>query len=196
MTSEHQIAANRLNAQKSTGPQTPEGRAAVRLNSVKHGLSAETLVLAGEDESEFTALHDALRHEHRPATPTEDALVRQLAMAIWRQIRLFHTEGAFLSRGQKREAAASPDTWTQLAFALTRDSVSANMLSKLSRYEARLERSIRAALEQLARLRAQRPTKNAKQTQSEPVPPPFAPIAIHEMPACPPEEDVQAASAA
>ena len=45
MATEKQIAANRLNAQKSTGPKTPEGRAAVRLNGVKHGLTAETLVL-------------------------------------------------------------------------------------------------------------------------------------------------------
>jgi len=41
MATDRQIAANRKNAQKSTGPKTPEGRAAVRLNGVKHGLTAK-----------------------------------------------------------------------------------------------------------------------------------------------------------
>jgi hypothetical protein len=38
MTSEKQIQANRRNARKSTGPKTPEGKDAVRLNANKHGL--------------------------------------------------------------------------------------------------------------------------------------------------------------
>jgi hypothetical protein len=49
MASQQQIDANRRNSQKSTGPKTPEGRAAVRLNGVKHGLTASTLVLKGEE---------------------------------------------------------------------------------------------------------------------------------------------------
>jgi hypothetical protein len=75
MSTDKQIVANRLNAQKSTGPKTPEGRAAVRLNGVKHGLYAETLVLPGERESDFTALLESYEAEHQPATPTEEALV-------------------------------------------------------------------------------------------------------------------------
>jgi predicted metallopeptidase len=64
MATDKQIAANRLNAQKTTGPRTPEGRAAVRLNGVTHGLTAQTLVLKGEGESDFKQLSD-------------DALLRQ-----------------------------------------------------------------------------------------------------------------------
>jgi hypothetical protein len=59
MASEKQFEANRQNAQKSTGPKTPEGRAAVRLNGVKHGLTAETIVLKGESEADFTAMLDS-----------------------------------------------------------------------------------------------------------------------------------------
>jgi hypothetical protein len=37
MTSDKQIQVNRRNALKSTGPKTPEGKAAVRLNARTHG---------------------------------------------------------------------------------------------------------------------------------------------------------------
>src|SRR3982074_1281046 len=95
MASEKQFEANRQTPQKSTGPKTPEGRAAVRLNGVKHGLTAETIVLKGESETDFTSLLDSLEAEHDPATPTEQALVVQLAMATWRLRRLYHQEAGF-----------------------------------------------------------------------------------------------------
>ena len=44
-----QIAANRLNALKSTGPRTPEGKARSRANALKHGLCA-TVVVAEDAE--------------------------------------------------------------------------------------------------------------------------------------------------
>ncbi len=82
MATAKQTAANRLNAQKSTGPRTPQGRAAVRLNGVTHGLTAKTLVLKGESESDFKALFESLAAEYEPETPTEETLVADLAMAI------------------------------------------------------------------------------------------------------------------
>jgi hypothetical protein len=95
MATDQQIAANRLNAQKSTGPKTPEGRAAVRLNGVTHGLTAETIVLKGESAADFTNLLNSLEAEHAPTTPTQEALVVQLAMATWRLRRLYHSEAGF-----------------------------------------------------------------------------------------------------
>ena len=53
MTTEAQVLANRSNAQKSTGPRTPEGKAAVAQNAVQHGLLAQEVVIKGEDPQEF-----------------------------------------------------------------------------------------------------------------------------------------------
>src|ERR1700680_2536992 len=66
MATEKQFEANRQNAQKSTGPKTPEGRAAVRVNGVKHGLTAETIVLKGESEADFHRHARFLRSRARP----------------------------------------------------------------------------------------------------------------------------------
>src|SRR5271155_983507 len=97
MSSQAQIDANRLNAQKSTGPRTPQGRAAVRLNGVTHGLTAQTLVLKGESESDFKALFDSLEAEYEPQTPTEESLVAQLAMATWRLRRVYNMEAGYFN---------------------------------------------------------------------------------------------------
>src|SRR5258708_20618413 len=101
MSSQRQIEANRLNAQKSTGPTTPEGSAAVSLNSLKYGLYAETLILPGEDPAAFEALLDRLDAEHQPATPTEEGFVSQIAMAAWRRARIQRMEVAFYKSEHK-----------------------------------------------------------------------------------------------
>jgi hypothetical protein len=49
MMSDKKIEANRRNALKSTGPRTTEGKAAVRLNALRHGLRSEEVLLSGED---------------------------------------------------------------------------------------------------------------------------------------------------
>jgi hypothetical protein len=50
MTSAKKAQANRQNALKSTGPKTPEGKASVRHNALKHGLLAQEVLLPEEDE--------------------------------------------------------------------------------------------------------------------------------------------------
>ena len=49
MSSRKQIEANRLNAQKSTGPRSVEGKAAIRFNALKTGIDAKSQVIPGED---------------------------------------------------------------------------------------------------------------------------------------------------
>jgi hypothetical protein len=56
MTSARKAESNRRNALKSTGPKTPEGKAAMRLNALKHGLLSREIFLPGEDEAALEEL--------------------------------------------------------------------------------------------------------------------------------------------
>src|SRR5881628_3213748 len=167
MATQPQIEANRANAQKSTGPKTPEGRDAVRLNGLKHGLTVSTLVLKGESESDFESLLDSFEAEHRPSTPTEEALVRQMAMAQWRLRRLYHVEAGFFTARlhDLRRDFKTPQFADRLATIVRDDCRNANALVNLSRYEARLERAFYRALQELQRLRARCPANLKNQTQ-------------------------------
>jgi hypothetical protein len=97
MATQSQIDANRRNAQKSTGPTTPEGRAAVRHNALKHGLTAEILIPSMEDQPDFDRLCDAFETEYQPVGPTEESLLENLAAAKWRLSRA-HRKPAFVKR--------------------------------------------------------------------------------------------------
>ena len=88
IASQKQIDANRRNAQLSTGPKTPERKAAV-----KHGLSFfRTIVLREENRQEFEELLDAFRSECQPQGPPEQSLVFQLAATGWRLRRISRIE--------------------------------------------------------------------------------------------------------
>jgi hypothetical protein len=92
MTSEKQIAANRLNAQRSTGPRSLEGKAASRRNAMTHGALAKIVVVDGEDEAGFQLLLQGLFDQFDPQTELEQRLVDKLAIAIWRDRRLAESE--------------------------------------------------------------------------------------------------------
>jgi hypothetical protein len=61
MTSEAQLAANRFNALKSTGPRTAAGKAVVAVNGIKHGLLSREIVLKGEREVDLVDFGKRLR---------------------------------------------------------------------------------------------------------------------------------------
>ena len=87
MASELQIEANRRNSKRSTGPKTPEGKAASRLNALKHGLTARDAVIPGEDKRQFNQLLNAYLDHLQPVDPVETLLVQQMVMAAWRLTR-------------------------------------------------------------------------------------------------------------
>ncbi len=96
MASEKQIAANRANALKSTGPRTADGKAISRRNALTHGLRAEQLMLASEDPALFERLREALFDQFAPETVYEEQLADQLAGLIWRLKRVPVFEAAML----------------------------------------------------------------------------------------------------
>jgi hypothetical protein len=96
MTSEKQRAANRANAQHSTGPKTPEGKAAVRLNACWHGLFARDNILPGEDPDAFDDLWNQIRANLLPEGPIEEFYVDRVVNAMWRLRRLEQAEIALL----------------------------------------------------------------------------------------------------
>ena len=87
MSSLKQIEANRLNSQKSTGPRSVEGKAAVRFNALKTGIDAQSQVIPGEDPAALALLTAEYYDRYRPATPEVRALVDTLITAEWLQRR-------------------------------------------------------------------------------------------------------------
>jgi hypothetical protein len=177
MATREQIAANRRNAQRSTGPKTPEGKAAVRLNALKHGLTAENAVIDGEDEEAFDELLNTFLDDLQPAGPLETALVHQVVMAQWRLARCRAIETGFFNLGlidHKPDLEADYNGLIdadKLAHVFRRDACpTPSVLETLARYEARIERAFYRALHELQRLPAVRKTNSVEQTQSTPKP--------------------------
>jgi hypothetical protein len=74
-----QIAANQKNAQLSTGPRTPEGKAISRGNALKHGLAGEGVVLPADDAADLERLDLELQADLRPSNALARVLVRRVA---------------------------------------------------------------------------------------------------------------------
>ncbi len=96
MATDAQFAANRRNAQKSTGPITPQGKKKTRLNALKHGLRATIPVLPGEDASALEDRRQAWIDAKTPSDAVELYLIENAVAASWA-----------LDRGRRLDAAAA-----------------------------------------------------------------------------------------
>jgi hypothetical protein len=105
MTSARKVEANRQNALKSTGPKTPEGKNASRLNSLRHGLLSEEILLPGENEEVFRQFGERLRAELQPVGELENLLVDRIVEASWRLRRLRRVESGIFAWGLYEEQA-------------------------------------------------------------------------------------------
>lgn len=97
MSSLKQIQANRLNAEKSTGPKSEEGKALVSQNATKHGLLSSQAVLPWEESASLGALEEGLRAELQPKGELERVLVDRVASLVWRLRRAGKIEAAILA---------------------------------------------------------------------------------------------------
>ena len=94
MASQSQIAANRRNSQKSTGPRSSEGKAKTRFNALKFGIHAKSQVIPGEDPAELEAIAEQYRQEFSfaPSSRREVVLLNALVAFDWQLQRLRKAE--------------------------------------------------------------------------------------------------------
>jgi hypothetical protein len=92
MTSWRQFQANRLNALKSTGPRTEEGKRTSRRNALRHGLTAETVIDGLEDSEDYRGFEAAIIADYDAETAVERELVLRLASLLWRLRRIIAIE--------------------------------------------------------------------------------------------------------
>jgi hypothetical protein len=159
MTTEKQNEANRINAQKSTGPRTDEGKQRSSQNALKHGLLAQRSVIPGEDPAEFDALVTWFENTFNPSNAYEASLVRQMADADWRLQRISHLEKAYLSSAVEDTLAhfkqfhrdePEPDT-VKLLGDILQNRVS--QIGHFSRYETHQSSRLHRCFKQLIELR-------------------------------------------
>ncbi|MGH9583349.1 MAG: hypothetical protein ACRD4O_10470 [Bryobacteraceae bacterium] len=70
-TSPAAVAANRANAQLSTGPNSLEGKAKSTLNAVKTGLTGRTVLLPADDAAAYESHVQRFMKDLEPGRPRE-----------------------------------------------------------------------------------------------------------------------------
>lgn len=106
-TTEHRLAANRANAQLSTGPNTAAGRVRASRNATRHGLLSARLFLDDEDPAAFDAMAAELAASLNPVGAIEVALVERIAVTMWRQRRLVQAETATIALARTAKKIAN-----------------------------------------------------------------------------------------
>ena len=137
MATKKQIAANRRNAKKCTGPKSPEGKAASSMNNLRHGLRARTIILPGEQLEDFDQLHAGLQDQYQPQNAAEQHLVDQAAIAQWKLARAEAYEARAFEKDSSIEACQA-------------------RLSQMTLVTGRLERAFFKAYKELERIQAAR----------------------------------------
>ena len=116
VSSAARLAANRRNAQKSTGPRTAAGKRRAALNSQRRGLAppeiARQLQERGEDPDDFRGLHRDLVALFPPHEASDKTAVRVLAETWWekaRRLRDWAAEGKPVTCDLARDLDAKMD---------------------------------------------------------------------------------------
>jgi hypothetical protein len=184
-----QIQANRLNAQKSTGPRTTEGKERASQNAVKHGLLAKEAVIQGEDPAEFEMYREGMLATLAPVGPVEAMLAERVVGLSWRlrrAERLQNVAFAALDEGEPTELLeARLNEWKQhkgserdrtvcgvldkdaaLGKTVVEDFAGARVLDRMLMYERRIESSLYRTMAELRKEREARKTANAPEEAS------------------------------
>jgi len=105
MSSDLQLHANRANAQLSTGPKTPDGKAKSSLNAVKTGLTGRTVLLPGDDAAVYQQHIQRLVDRYKPSGDEEATLTQSIADTEWRLLRVPSLEMGIYALGRLEFAA-------------------------------------------------------------------------------------------
>jgi hypothetical protein len=178
--SDKQLAANRANAARSTGPKTPEGKARSAQNAVKHGFTASTFtVVRLEELKEIANLKADLVSVYQPVNAQELFALERMALAQQSMLRAARLESGLFTNSlnetldgegrafcpMSKELAGEGDANVAfeqnlnycLADGFMRQARQSNGWSVFLRYQAQAERQYRRALEEFNRLKALRP---------------------------------------
>jgi len=158
-TSGKQRAANRRNAQKSTGPLTAATKSKVRLNAMRDGFNGQVTTLSTEDRPVYEKFKSQFIADLAPKTVMELSLAHSIAWDTWRLNRLRAVEMNIYALGASDPATAvdcnTPELQTAMSDALTFQKES-RTFGLMSIYEQRMNRSIHKNLETLRGLQAVR----------------------------------------
>ena len=172
MVSEKQLAANRANAQHSTGPRTVEGKQRSSLNARRHNLTGQVTAMTDEDRIAHDAFSKALISAMAPEGALELQLAQRVATDSWRLNRASAIEDNIFALGFTDHAndidADHPELHAALTAArtFTREAKSIELLTL---YEQRINRTLQRNLALLQQLQAAR--KAATKEASKPVKP-------------------------
>jgi hypothetical protein len=133
-TSPERLAANAANAQHSTGPRTPEGRARSSQNARTHGLTARDVVVAPHEREEFEQFLTRYQTDVAPQDAVQLSVFDDLVAAAWN-----------LRRIRRLEVRACSNA-TLSADQLEKD------LDRLMRYKGHIERTFHRSLKELKAL--------------------------------------------
>jgi len=167
--SEAQRLANRLNAQKSTGPKTTEGKAKSALNACRHHLTGQVTTMTEPDRITYNVFLEGYMAEWKPKGATEIQLVTRIAHDSWRLNRAGAIEDNLFAIGsgdityasQSQNHAEIEDSFTQ-ARTYQKE---AKFLQLLSLYEQRTTRNVHKNIKLLQDMQAERFAKEVEQME-------------------------------
>jgi len=147
MATKKQVAANRRNAKKSTGPKTEAGKRRSSKNALKHGLTSADLLLPGEKVKAFEELRSELWRELKPARGVQQVLFERVVSAAWRLRRVTAMENLVF---QANECTLTEYTVKQVRNFIATVNID---MEQFSRYESSLERTFYRALNEFLKRR-------------------------------------------
>jgi hypothetical protein len=159
MASQKQLLANRLNAKKSTGPRSVEGKARASMNALKTGIDARSQTIPGEPISQLEELTDDYYERFCPTTPEQRLLVDTLVDCEWLLRRFRRVEGQM---------------WENPIFEITFAKAFRDDSDHFARLQRRIDatqRNYRNALHELERLQAEEAVEPDPAPATEPADP-------------------------